>query len=228
MIKRKYHYFLWSLLAHILLVVYTYFFGIWYLIIGLLIGFLVHNLTATLYIHRILAHNYHTISNKWHWFFTILHPFLNLGSLIVNTAVHPYHHKYVDQERDPHDWKRLGIWRAFIKDYDNAYTLDRRYFAKLSKKPNLKWEHKYNGIIGKISIILFPFLPVAGFWLCNLLLFVVHIGPDKNNSAANIWWLWFLMWGEEWHELHHAKPELKKLHNLDIIYYIGKLIETKQ
>ena len=51
---------------------------------------------------------------------------------------------------------------------------------------------------------------------------MVH--PNETDpTAADRWWLWPVLIGDETHELHHDKPTGIKHHNFDIVYYLSKI-----
>jgi hypothetical protein len=97
---------------------------------------------------------------------------------------------------------------------------------KNKRDENVKNQHYHHMKYAIVSTILFPFIPVASFWLINLLFIVAHLGTDKESRFMNLDLLYPLMWGAEKHRDHHLDISKKKMHNLDLIYYTGRLLDT--
>ena len=222
--RNKKNYLVLYLLSHISFLFYVYIFGLNY-IYTLLLGLMVYNLSAELYMHRGLSHNHFKFSDNVQMILNILYSMCNFGSILVSISAHYNHHKFMDQQNDPHDFRRLGVFRTIIKDWDN-YSPDKNVMRNLIKNKNLRDQHFNHQKYSIISVLFFPFVPMISFWAINLIFIVTHTGNYKD-SAINIPFLYPLMWGSEMHYDHHLNPSKKKMHDYDLIYYLGKLIKSK-
>ena len=239
--RNKISYLLLSLLAHVLFVFYAYQFGLMYALLSLVAGVVVFNLAYTLYAHRILTHNHFKISHFYHSVFCTLYSALNFGSVAIYAGVHIKHHQYSDTDNDPHAPERLGLLRTITKVWDSKYKPNRKTFVRLLKNTAIKWQHKHHMTVSILSMVLFPAIIVVGFWLSSVLIIAVHTrqlgyhyrGEGKIKSGAvNIPFLKPLLWGEELHSNHHAKPNIAN-HNFsntfsefDFIYHLGRFFST--
>jgi fatty-acid desaturase len=223
--RNKRTYFLIFIISHILFFVYSYFFGIWYVVISFLLGLITFNLAAELYMHRAITHHQFKFSSKINRILCILFSMCNFGSVSVNSAVHINHHKYVDTNKDPYNFRYIGVLNTIFKNWTDEYLPNRKLLVKFMRNEEVKKQHFNHINYSIISTILFPFIPVVGFWIINLLFIISHLGENIFSSAINLRFLFPVMWGAEMHEDHHNFPTKKKMHDYDIIYYIGNFLE---
>ena len=219
--RSKKTYLIINILSHVMFISYCFVFGFGYLY-TLLIGFVAYNLAAEVYMHRSLSHNHFKFSDGVQKFLNTLYSMCNFGSLLISVSAHHNHHKFMDHPGDPHDFRRIGMFRMIIKDWDN-YSPDKNVIKKLIVNKNLKSQHYNHVFPSLVSAMIFPFIPVASFWLLNLLFVVAHFGKYPS-SDINIPILYPLMLGSEMHRDHHSKPYKKKMHQFDIMYYSGKIL----
>lgn len=199
-----------SILAHICYGIQLYTFGVYYLIISTIIGIVVFNLAYSLYVHRTVCHKHYEFSINVHRVLGFLFNTLNFGSPASFASVHIKHHKYLNTEKDPHDPYRIGKIRAYLKFWDKQYTPDVKFLRNLLKDEIYKNQHRDNYKVALLSSIIVPFLPVVAFWVSNFLIVTVH----PKGETKNLYWLKFLLWGEELHKNHHEQPGLGN-HNFD-------------
>jgi fatty-acid desaturase len=212
--------------SHILFFLYAYFLGFGYVAISLFLGLFIFNLSAALYQHRVISHNGFHFSKTVHLAMCILFSMCNFGSVAVNSAIHINHHRYMDTDKDPHDFKRIGYFTTVLKNWKEEHFPNKRFIVSFLKRPELKWQH-YNHMKFAIFACLFlPFIPVVAFWAINLLFIITHLGHDKDHSAINVPLLFPLMWGDEMHKDHHDYPTRMKMHQYDLLYYIGAFLES--
>jgi stearoyl-CoA desaturase (delta-9 desaturase) len=91
-------------------------------LIGLFLGWVLFGLAVSVSLHKYSAHRTYTPKNrfiKWVvlWFGTIG----SLGSNICWAAQHREHHKYSDQDKDPHSphgtfWHKVKVWFYYVPD----------------------------------------------------------------------------------------------------------------
>ena len=214
------------LISHLLFLLYSFIFGIWYFMLSLLIGLIVFNLAAELYMHRTVSHRHFHFSNFTNKIFCALFSMCNFGSLASNCAIHINHHKFSDTEKDPHNFRNIGVLNTILKNWKKEHLPSSKLVLTFLKDENVKNQHYHHMKYAIVSTILFPFIPVASFWLINLLFIVAHLGTDKESRFMNLDLLYPLMWGAEKHRDHHLDISKKKMHNLDLIYYTGRVLDT--
>lgn len=236
----KYKYQLLVLFSHVTFLGYVYLLGLSYFIAAVLIGWIVSNLAHFLYIHRIYAHRHFNLSETKHNILMFLFTTLNLGSPAVYAATHVFHHANSGKKGDPHDPYQLGFLRTFLSLWDNNFTPDRRILAHYLKDKVTKKYHKHHFSIATMSALFTPFLVVFAFYLSKISIILVHVpklgyGVKRgNDTSVNCWYLKPITWGEELHNNHHINPGSsnhnfrKNLKELDILYFIGKILETKK
>lgn len=239
---KKYKHQLLSFLAHISMLIMFLVLPLWLWIAGLILGWISANLSHSLYIHRIYSHKQFNVYQWVHIVGLFLFSGLSFGSPIVYAAVHLNHHKYSGKSGDPHDPNQLGWFRTLFSIWNKDFRPDRRFYARAIKKGGVPVHfHKHNFRYSLAFAILFPFLPVLGFWLSKIVIWLVHIpgigytAKINNNelpdTSQNVPWLKLLCWGEELHNNHHnyasrGNHNIKnKWYEFDGLYYIGKILE---
>jgi fatty-acid desaturase len=214
--------------SHLSFFLQFFLFGYIYLFLGLFAGLLVYNLSAQVFMHRGLAHGHYKFSSGAKKLLSTLFSFCNFGSIAANCAIHQRHHKFSDSAKDPHNFRKLGLWRTAIKDWSGEDLPHPREYAPFLRDKILLHQHRHNPKYAIFASILTPFIPVCSFWLINLLFVAVHTGSSDGNgsTAINLPCLYPLMWGEEHHAEHHKNPAKRKLHDFDLIYRIGGLFSA--
>jgi stearoyl-CoA desaturase (delta-9 desaturase) len=223
--RTKYTYWLVSILSHLLFVVYCYYFGLSYLIVSLLIGLFVFNVAAELFMHRAISHKQFKFSSGLNNILLVLFSMCNFGSIASNSAIHLTHHKYSDTVKDPHDYKNIGLFNMIVKNWSDDYPINKKILCSFLKDKNIRNQHNNHLKWSLVSAIFFPFIPVASFWLINLLFIISHLGKNEENRSINLPILYPLMWGAEMHKDHHKNISKNRMHRYDIIYAIGKTLE---
>ena len=224
--RNKYTYWSLSIISHLLFFVYSYYFGALYAIVSLLIGLFVFNVAAELFMHRTISHKQFKFNSTTNDILLILFSMCNFGSIAANSAIHLTHHKYCDTDKDPHDFKNIGLLNVIFKNWSDAYPINKKILCVFLRDEKIRNQHNNHLKWSLISAIFFPFIPVASFWLINLLFIISHLGKFEENNSANLPILYPLMWGAEMHKDHHNDVSKKRMHKYDIIYAIGKNLET--
>lgn len=214
-------------ISHLLFFAYCYFFGIWYLIISFLIGLTIFNLSAELFMHRTIAHQHFKFSKRVNEIFCILFSMCNFGSVAANSVIHIKHHEFIDTDKDPHNFRYIGVLNVIFKNWNKEYIPSSKLMLKFMRDNVLKKQHYYHMQYSFISTILFPFIPVISFWMINLLFIISHLGKEDHYSAINLRLLFPLMWGAEMHKDHHDFPAKNKMHRYDILYYFGNTLNIR-
>jgi stearoyl-CoA desaturase (delta-9 desaturase) len=190
---------------------------------------------VTLYLHRAQAHRgieFHPILSHfmrcWLW--------LTTGMVTQQwVAIHRKHHRYSDQEGDPHTPHVYGIWHVLFKGAGLYHTaskdskmiatygqgtpidwLEKNVYSKHSRLGitlllivNLLWFSYWGLLIWAIQMIWIP------LWAAGVINGVGHWIGYKNGStrdhSRNISPWGILIGGEELHNNHHLDPANPKL-----------------
>ncbi len=172
--------------------------------------------------HRYFSHRTYKTSRAFQFILALL------GTLAVQkgplwwAAHHRRHHKYTDQEGDPHSPVQNGFWWSHVgwivsTKYDPTDWDAIKDFARYGE---IRWLNKYHMVPG-ITLAVLCFLLggwqwlVWGFFVSTVLLY--H-GTFSVNSLAHLWGsrryettddsrnnFWIALWtgGEGWHNNHH-------------------------
>lgn len=192
-------------------------------------------ISVTLYLHRSQAHKamtFHPILSHfmrfWLW--------LTTGMLTKEwVAVHRLHHRYCDEEKDPHSPVHYGIWTVLFKGalLYNTASKNKDMVDTYGKGTPEDWIEKnvysrytYLGILIMLYIdfVLFSYVGI-GIWLCQMAWIpfwaagvVNGIGHyfgyrngDAKDQSRNVVPVDFLVGGELLHNNHHLSPSSPKL-----------------
>jgi fatty-acid desaturase len=174
----------------------------------------------TMTYHRFLAHR-SWMAPRWFEYFGVFFATIGMtGSAISWVAVHRKHHRYTDEQDDPHSPAHKGFfychWLSMFSPVEVRYVTD------LARRPLYAIQHRFYFYINFIyAIALFymdPFAVVYAWLVPSCILWnagssivtLSHIFGSNPHGlkchARNNWLLALLVWGEGWHNNHHAKP----------------------
>ena len=224
--RTKTTYFTIFALSHLTYAAYCYLFGFEYAILTFLLGLTAFNLAAELYMHRTVTHGHFIFSPKIHRVFCALFSMCNFGSLAVNAAMHIDHHRFTDTDKDPNNFRKIGLLNTIAKNWRKEHNPNARQIRKFLRAFALRQQHRNHSFYAVFAMVLFPFIPVVSFWSINLLFIVSHFGNKGMETAVNRRFLFPLMWGAEMHKDHHDHPPRKRMHSYDLIYYSGTLFQS--
>ena len=169
-----------------------------------------------------------------------------VGSPVSWRTIHLLHHSHSDRERDPQSPARLG-WKV-IFGYTAPQTMGSIVNSLLAtgalRDSFLIFLHKNYYLVtasyclisyvlgGSTALIYIAILPMGlSFMSLGLLVYFAHGKYGYHNfntgdQSRNIWWLWPLTFGENWHNNHHHQPSnphfRAKFFEIDVIYiYVG-------
>lgn len=196
-----------------------------YLFFAWLFSFISVHFGISLGLHRSFSHGSWKPKNKL--ILLILH-FLTIinvvGSTITWTGTHRRHHKFADTDQDPHSILNKNLWTKikYWFNYWPAHTVETKYVKDLIRDPYHRFFHKnYFKILLTYMIcllmidtqlFLYGFIVTTMFSLHTISWITVgahifgHQDEFKKDSSKNTWLMGFYMWGEGWHNNHHAKP----------------------
>lgn len=204
--------------------------GLWFfeftvsaLLIFALFYFLYIGIGLSMTLHRYYAHRSFEFKHKFiKDICTIIAILAGRGSPLGWVYIHREHHAYADTENDPHSLTHNGLKGFFMpirrnKQHINKFLI-KEFFTKFHLTIN-----RYYLLILLIYIttlfILSPWLfyfawalPVSvGHLILNIFTHLGHSYGYKNierkDNSRNFWLLGFLLFGEGWHNNHHADPK---------------------
>jgi stearoyl-CoA desaturase (delta-9 desaturase) len=179
--------------------------------------------------HRLWSHRAYEASPALQWFLAIVGGMSLQNSILIWSARHRVHHRYVDDnDKDPYSIGR-GFWFAHVgwmlKDYESG-EVDYSVVPDLEKNPIVMWQHKHYLELVLATNILLPlglgFLvgdPLGVFLLAGLARLVLnhhftffinslaHMWGKQpytdENTAKDNWFLSIFTYGEGYHNFHH-------------------------
>lgn len=191
--------------------------------------------------HRVFAHKTHELPVWKENIVLFLASLGGQGSSIMWTALHRgYHHAHTDTTKDLHSPVN-GFYQSFIgytvKMTEVSKIPNYKYAIDLVKKSNHLWFHKHQLKLQwgvplflalfdwklAVMLILLPMcISLIGDNIVNVLghsrLPLGYRVGNTNDNSHNNPILFFLCWGQAWHNGHHYKPS---------IYAHGKYVSGK-
>ena len=213
---------------HLLAIPVFFTFSLQNLAVLLVLNWVVGSLGVGLGWHRLLTHRSFAVPRWLEYLLTILGTMSMQDSPAKWVATHRIHHKFTEEEGDPHStrsgflWAQIG-WVLWGRAQDHDDETLRRYIPDLLKDP------------GHVLISRFYFLPIVASavvlfliggwpmvvwgvfarvvvgwhttWFVNSLSHLYGSRPHTTNDAStNNWFVAILTFGEGWHNNHHAFP----------------------
>jgi stearoyl-CoA desaturase (delta-9 desaturase) len=200
----------------------------------LLLSWLTGGLGICLGFHRLLTHRSFETYRPVRWLIAWLGTMAGQGPPIMWVATHREHHRFSDQESDPHS-PRHGAWWSHIlwmlPHHGPWYwgQRHRRYARDLLREPFMRflgksyvWWHLAAGVVlfavgwlgwgwfTGVSFLLYGLFVRQVYvwhvtWLVNS---ATHLWGYRNydtpDDSRNLWWVGLLAFGEGWHNNHHA------------------------
>jgi len=219
-----------AVIAHILTIVYAFIWPVATLVMLLPVSLIWFHLGHGVFIHRYFTHKHFNFSKLGIFLGHLFYIPTNMGLAIMWSSMHNKHHMYSGTNKDPHEWRQVGILKALVSDYGDAFSVDVRNAVKAKKEPFAKFFTKAHYII--LSVLVIPLAPVVAmsFWWKQFTTIVVHLDigdyskREGSDTSTNIKFLHWLMWGDEKHNDHHNDTSCANLGN-DYLYKIGKVWE---
>jgi stearoyl-CoA desaturase (delta-9 desaturase) len=200
--------------------------------------------------HRLFSHKSFSVNRMTKWMILWFGNLSGQGSPIQWATIHrSYHHRYSDQERDPHS-PHHGFWHSYIwwmfKLEEGQYNT--KHILDLLKDKDCVFFHKHYAKIFLISHCLFLLIDF-NLWLYAIILpafityqvfniqtSVTHIkklgyrNTETKDDSVNIIWIWPITLGESWHNNHHSDPTNinygKRWWEIDPTYWVIKLLRS--
>ena len=178
--------------------------------------------------HRLLTHRGYKTPKWVEYILTICATLALEGGPIFWVATHRIHHRFSDQEGDPHSpidgkwWAHMG-WILTGKSMHHDTTTLAKYVPDLAKDKFHVWITKYHYVplivlglvllaVGGVPYVLWGIFLRTVFllhctWLVNS---ATHSWGSRRfltrDLSTNSWWVALLTFGEGWHNNHHAHP----------------------
>lgn len=211
------------------------FYFTWYgLFLGAFLAWVTGCLGVCLGFHRLLTHSSFETYAPLRWFFALCGSLAGEGPPIMWVATHRKHHRFSDQEHDPHSPHDGAWWSHFTWMFPNYGSqhwakLYRHYAPDLLKDRSLRLLDR-TFFLWHLLLAVAVFSAGAMIWDLNTgisfvawgmfvrLVYMMHITWAVNSAShmwgyrtyetrddsRNLWWVGLLAWGEGWHNNHHA------------------------
>jgi len=227
-------------------VVAAFFFFTWNaLLVAVLLWWISGSLGIGMGYHRLLTHRGYKTPKWVEYCLTVCATLALEGGPIFWVATHRIHHKFSDQDGDPHSprdgkwWSHMG-WILTGKSMHHDTTTLVHYVPDLAKDKFHVWITKYHYapmIVLGLALLAAGGLPwlvwgiflrtVVGLhatWLVNS---ATHLWGSRRfatrDSSTNNWVVALLTFGEGWHNNHHAYPTSArhglKWYEVDVNWY---------
>jgi len=195
--------------------------------------------------HRLLSHKSYNAPKWWEYLGTFLGTIGGTGSSIAWCAVHREHHRFTDTDRDPHSPHHLPWWK--IQFFSMLHHPRVKYVPDLLRSNFHINMHKYYWLVhagyGLFCYAIDPFAVIylwlfpsfilwhAGSFINTLSHFLGWQDYQTRDTSTNHWLTGIFVWGEGWHNNHHAFPADwrfgKKWWQIDVTAYLIKLVKIK-
>jgi|DEB0MinimDraft_3_1074331.scaffolds.fasta_scaffold22155_2 fatty-acid desaturase len=197
--------------------------------------------------HRYYSHSYFKFKSKWLLrFFTLISILCTRGSPIGWVYVHRMHHAKADTHEDPigpisQGFKLFGFYDNLRVSYE--FKMNPLLVKSLMNKEQVFINTYYWLIVAAVVVPLmlvsfdvFYFIYVLPILMLevsfNLFNYFNHKSGYKNyhkkDQSTNNFWLWFLNFGEAWHNNHHGEPSKLSTHHkwweIDPVVYLIKAV----
>jgi sn-1 stearoyl-lipid 9-desaturase len=223
------------------------------LILVFLISYHVHGLGVTVGYHRLLAHRSFRCNKLVEWFLVTAGYLALEGPPIWWAGIHRVHHKYADQDLDPHTPLHGKKWSYYgwIMKPDPPHVDLKNQCRDLFKDPYYAWIERTGdplivsanvgfrlilwllfgwqvALVNTIAALAVLQMPLILNTFCHIPKFGYKTYDTKDNGV-NVWWVGYLVGGEGWHNNHHAFPGSArhgfKFFEADLSYGVIRLLQ---
>lgn len=195
--------------------------------------------------HRLLSHRSFRCPNWVRNIGVFLGTIGLTGSALAWVAVHRQHHSGADRPIDPHSPVLKEWWR--VQFFSMYFRPNLRFVRDLLRDDFIIFCHRryivINLAFAALLFLINPFYVISGYLAPAALLwhggsFINTLGHiwgyrnfPVNDKSVNNPLLGILMFGEGWHNNHHARPDKKsfsaKWWEFDLSYLIIRMIERR-
>ena len=196
-----------------------------YLLLSIIVSWVLVHVGISVGMHRGFAHKSFEPKNKFILYALHFLSVINtVGSTITWCGTHRLHHKTSETSEDPHSPVNKSLWTniKYWFNYWPAHAVPPRLIKDLMKDPTHKFFHRHyfkilnayiiTLLLIDVNLFLYGYLVVTMFSLHWISWITVgaHLFGTKDNKvkdeSRNTYTMGLLMWGEGWHNNHHAKP----------------------
>lgn len=237
--------FLFQIITHIS-VIFMLMWGSWqHYLAAFVVFFFTGSIGMSGTYHRLLSHKSYLAPKWWEYFGSLCGTIGGTGSTIAWCAVHREHHRFTDTDRDPHSPHHQPWWKVqFFSMFHEPHV---RYVPDmLRSRFHLHLHKNYWLVHGLYAVACWTYDPFAIVYLWLFPSFILwHAGSSINtlshmvgwqdheskDTSTNHWLTGIFVWGEGWHNNHHATPTQmnfgEKWWQIDVTYYVLKLLRFK-
>lgn len=219
-------------------------YGEWYWLLAAFgMYFLYGGVGVALTFHRILSHAAFKLKPSVRKALIVLASFANVGSPITWVAVHRAHHRYTDTPRDPHSPHHSPWWYMMFGTMFAHVSV--KFSVDLLRDPFCLFVHRWYFALqlpwiallfvlgGWKAVLALHLVPGGLTWLGGSLVnYLNHLSGykpfDNQGTSTNNLITGFLVFGEGWHNAHHASPTRPttsvRWWEFDPLYWAGRLL----
>lgn len=191
--------------------------------VGLFLYWVTGGLGITLGFHRLVTHRSFQTPKWLEYFLVFCGTLACQGGPFEWIGMHRIHHLYSDQDLDPHDSKK-GFWWShlgWMLHEAPAQEMVPRFIKDIADDPvyqflqkNMIWVQVALGVVllllgGWPFVIWGIFVRVVLVYHCTWLVNSAthkfgYRSHESGDDSTNCWWVALLVFGEGWHNNHHA------------------------
>jgi stearoyl-CoA desaturase (delta-9 desaturase) len=198
------------------------------LVVSVILYWIAGSLGIGMGYHRLLTHRGYKTPKAVEYFLSVCGTLAVEGGPANWVVTHRIHHRFSDQEGDPHSprdggwWAHMG-WILVGRAQEHPAAVLHRYAPDLMRDPFHCWLNRvYIVPVVLLGLLLYalggwPFvtwglclrvvLGLHATWLVNS---ATHMWGSRRfatrDDSRNNWWVAWLTFGEGWHNNHHAHP----------------------
>jgi fatty-acid desaturase len=214
-----------------------------------LVYFITGCLGMSITFHRLLSHCAFKSPRWFEIFGTLAASYGLTGSSLAWVNNHRAHHRYADTDKDPHAPSHIGYTKVqWGSMFTSATRL--RYVKHIRRDKFHIFMHRYyfhfhavillciTVLFGLHAAAVFYLAPAAVLWNAGSFINTIchsrfgYTNYNVRDKSKNNFVLGVFMWGEGWHNNHHARPGAAKFgrlwFELDISWYMIRIIKKLQ
>jgi len=205
-------------------------------ILGGILAWITVQFGMSLGYHRLISHRSYCTPRWLERFFALLGCLSAQSGPVTWAAIHRLHHRSADHESDPHTprvgflWAQCE-WTFYKRPEIDSWDSKVRIAADVAADPFMRFldrnfvsvnaaaviciglaGYAWNGVFGAISLTVWGcFVRIVVTWhLIFLINSAGHLWGYRNyntrDDSRNVWWLAPFVFGDGWHNNHHADP----------------------
>jgi fatty-acid desaturase len=205
-------------------------------ILGGLLAWITVQFGMSLGYHRLISHRSYSTPRWLERLLALVGCLSAQSGPITWVAIHRLHHRSADHEPDPHTplvsflWAQCE-WTFYKRPEVDSWDSKVRLAADVAADPFMRFLERnfvsinvtalicvavagyaWNGILGALSLTVWGcFVRLVVTW--HLIFLINSAGHlwgyrsyDTPDNSRNVWWLAPLVFGDGWHNNHHADP----------------------